>query len=166
MHARGFAVIVAGALVCGASDLHARQAPAAPASAPAQATAPAEPDPFLFTSEAAQVIFQVKPSSTADFEGGWREIKAKLSASDKPDWKAMGDSISLWRVGLAGASADAPAIYVLELNPASKTLSYHPEKILLSAGTLWDPKDGEPLYRKIRDSLAAGFNVLPLTRIK
>jgi hypothetical protein len=148
------------AVLCGASGIRAQgQAPAA--------GAPAAADQFMFTSEAGLVIFQVKPAAAADFESAWSEIKTKLTASDKPDWKAMGDSMSIWKVAGAGAAADAPAIYVLQINPAVKTLSYDPGKILFApTGVLWERKDADPLYKKIVDALAAGFNVLPLAKVK
>ena len=148
------------ALSCGAAVAEARQAAAAAPAAGAQA-----PDQFMFTSDAGQVIFQVKPGSAADFESAWGEIKTKLSASDKPDWKALGDSISLWKVAAQGA-ADGPVIFVLQINPASKTLSYDPGKILFATGGLWERAAAEPVYKKIVDSLAAGFNVLPLAKVK
>jgi hypothetical protein len=157
--------IVIGALVStlclGVSIAEARQAAPAAAAPAGQA-----PDQFMFTTDAGQVIFQVKPAAAADFESAWGEIKTKLAASDKPDWKALGDSMSLWKVASVGAAADAPAIYVLQVNPASKTLSYDPGKILFATGGLWERAVADPIYKKIVDSLAAGFNVLPLAKVK
>ena len=139
-------------LAFGAAVAEARQAAAAAPPA-------AQADQFMFTSDAGQVIFQVKPASSADFESAWGDIKTKLSASDKPDWKALGDSISLWKVATPGA-ADAPVIFVLQINPASKTLSYDPGKILFATGGLWERARSQATStKKIVDSLAAGFNV-------
>lgn len=158
---RAVVVAVVVALLCVASGINAQ------AQAPAAAAPGAAPDQFMFTSEAGLVIFQVKPAAAADFEIAWSEIKTKLTASDKPDWKAMGDSMSIWKVASAGAAADAPVIYVLQANPAVKTLSYDPGKILFApTGVLWERKDADPLYKKIVDALAAGFNVLPLAKVK
>ena len=155
---RAVVVAITVVLLCGASGINAHgQAPAA--AAPAA-------DQFMFTSEAGLVIFQVKPASSADFESAWSDIKTKLTGSDKPDWKALGDSMAIWKVAGSGAAADQPAIYVLQINPASKTLSYDPGKILFATGGLWERAAADPIYKKIVDSLAAGFNVLPLAKVK
>jgi hypothetical protein len=149
------------ALLCGASGMRAQQA------------APAD-DPFRFGgSDAAIVIFQVKPDKTADFESAWSTIKAKLSSTDKTDWKELGESIKISKVASA-MPAGSPAIYVFQIGPSSKTLSYDPGKILYGdpdkkITSLWTPeqrKDVDEIYKKITDSLQpGGLNILPLTKL-
>jgi hypothetical protein len=148
------------ALLCGASGMRAQQAaPAAPA---------AQEDPFKFSSDNELILFQVKPEKATDFETAWAAIKDKLSKSDKPDWKELGDSIKVYKVAAAatapaaGAAAN-PIIYVFQLMPPSKTLSYDPGKILYAPG-LWERKDADELYNKIKDALA-GLNFLPLSKV-
>jgi hypothetical protein len=158
---------LAAALLCGASGLRAQggQAPAGGGQAPAggQAAAPAA-DQFLFNSDAGLVIFQVKPDKTADFESAWTDIKGKLGGSDKPDLKTQGESMNLFKV-TAATAPDQPAIYVLKIEPAAKGVSYDPGKILYAPGSLWERKDADATYKKIAESLAAGFNVLPIVKV-
>ena len=160
---RAFFGVLVVALLCGASMRAQQAAGQQPAAAPAQQA----PDAFMFTTDAGQVIFQVKSDKTADFEAAWSEIKAKTSASEKADWKALGESITLWKMTAAAApDPTQPVVYVLQINPASKGISYDPGKILYAPGSLWERKDADPLYKKIAESLAAaGFNVLPLTKV-
>lgn len=155
------------ALLCGGSGMRAQPA-AGQQPAPAAPAAPAPPDPFMFTSDSGQVIFQVPPAKAAGFEEAWGEIKTKTSASDKPDWKALGESISLWKVVQANAPADANVVYVLQMTSPSKTLSYDPGKILFDTNSkIWERAAAEATYKKITDAVAAtGFNVLPLSKVK
>ena len=62
------------------------------------------------------------------------------------------------------AAAPNPVIYVFQLNPPSKTLSYDPGKILYATPPMWERKDADDLYNKIKDALA-GLNFLPLNKI-
>lgn len=157
--------ILAAILWCGASAVRAEQAPAqgGQATAPAGQTPPAQADPFLITAEQALIIFQVDPTKTADWESAWAESKTKLSAlADKPDYKALGESIHMFKV--AGASADPaqPAIYVLHLSPPAK-VSYDPTKFLFAPGVM--PRaEADAIFAKISASFK-GVNVLPLTKV-
>jgi hypothetical protein len=149
-------VIVTMTLLCGAS-MRAQQAAAPPA--------PAGPDPFKFSIDNVLILFQVKPDKTADFESAWAAIKDKLSKTDKADYKELGDTIKIYKVNAegAGAPAGSPVIYVFQLNPPSKTLSYDPGKILYAPG-LFERKDADEIYKKISDGLA-GLNFLPLSKV-
>ena len=167
---RASSILLAAALLCGASGLRAQQpgggqAPAGGGQAPAggAAAAPAA-DQFLFNSDAGLVIFQVKPDKATDFESAWTEIKGKLGGSDKPDLKTQGESMNLFKV-TAATAPDQPAIYVLKIEPAAKGVSYDPGKILYAPGSLWERKDADATYKKIAESLAAGFNVLPIVKV-
>jgi hypothetical protein len=158
---RAFFVMVMVALLCGASGMRAQQAAAAAPAAQA-----AQDDPFKFSTENELILFQVKPEKTADFESAWGAIKDKLSKSDKADWKELGDSLKIYKVA-AAAAAGNPVIYVFQLNPPSKTLSYDPGKILYAPGGLWPEaarKEADDLYNKIKDALA-GLNFLPLSKV-
>jgi len=173
---RASSILLTAALLFGAAGLRAQQQgggqapPAGGGQAPAGGGQAATggpagaPDQFLFHSDARLVIFQVKPDKTADFESAWSDIRGKLVASDKPDLKTQGDSMNLFKV-TAAIAPDQPAIYVLKIEPAAKGVSYDPGKILYAPGTLWERKDADATYKKIAESLAAGFNVLPIVKI-
>jgi hypothetical protein len=156
---RPFFVMVMMALLCGASGMRAQQAPP-PAAAPAAAAAP---DQFKFSNDAVLVLFQVKPEAAAEFATTWTAIKAKLQGSDKPDLKELGDSLKIFKVS-AETPAGNPIIFVFQLNPPSKTMSYDPGKILYESG-LWERKDADPLYAKVGAGVLAGLNVLPLAKV-
>lgn len=152
---RAFFVMVIMALLCGASGMRAQQAAAAPA---AQAA-----DQLKFSTVAALIVWQVKPDMEAGFESAWGAIKTKLSASDKPDFKELGDSIKIFKVNMTGAPAGSPTAYVFQLNPPSKTLSYDPSKILYAPG-MWERAEADALFKKIADALVT-FSVLPLDKV-
>lgn len=147
------AIVTLGlAVTLGAGSLvHAQQA--APAAAP---------DPFKFTSDAMTVIWAVKSASTADFESVWGSIKTKLSASDKPDLKAMGDSLKIYKVD--GPAADT-VTYLLFADPASKT-TYSPVPFLLYDSGLFERAAADALYKKLTDATAGNISPLSLTAVK
>ena len=139
----------------------AGQPPGGQAPAGQQQAAPAaSEDQLKFKTDNGVIIFQVKPDKTADFESAWTEIKTKLMASDKPDWKDLGESMNIYK---STATGDA-VIYVFELNPASKTLSYDPSKILYAPGSGWERAAADVIYNKILNSLA-GINTIPLQKV-
>lgn len=154
---RAFFAMVIVALLCGSSGMRAQQA------APA-----AQEDPFKFSTDNELILFQVKPEKAADFEAAWAAIKDKLTKSDKADWKELGESLKIFKVAAAATAAPAgqppsPIIYVFQLSPPSKTLSYDPGKILYAPG-MWERPAADELYNKIKDALA-GLNFLPLTKV-
>src|SRR5262245_66637653 len=55
-------------------------------------------DTLKFTGEAAIVLNLIKPEKAADFEAVWKDIKAKLAASDKPELKAFGENLKIFKV--------------------------------------------------------------------
>lgn len=162
--------LTVAALLCGASGersvLAAGQAGGgqAPPAGQAPAQAPAAPaqqeDSLKFKTDNGLILFQVKPDKTADFESAWTEIKTKLMASDKPDAKELGQSMNIYKSTVAGASV----IYVFELNPASKTLSYDPTQILYAPGGPWDRPAADAVFNKIKNSLD-GINAIPLQKM-
>lgn len=147
-----FVGVIVGALLCGASSLRAQgQAPAAAA------------DQWTITTPQGLMIFQVDPAKTADWESAWADIKTKLSAlTAKPDHKALGESINMFKVASASPDATQPAIYVMYLNPPAK-ISYDPTKFLFAEGVMPRP-EADAIFAKISASFK-GMNVLPLTKV-
>src|SRR5436190_21526080 len=103
---------LAAVLLCGTSGIqaHPMQDPA-PAAA---AQAPAKPDPFKFSDEFVLLVNQIKPEKAADFESAWSTIIAKLTASDKPGLKEMGEGLKIYKLGAAPA-AGQPILYIFNL---------------------------------------------------
>ena len=86
------AVLVAGGLsfatLASAQD-PAQQPPAPAPAAPAQPAQPAapQPNPFMFSSDAAMLTFFIKPDKAADFEKVMAKLHQALANSDKPERK-------------------------------------------------------------------------------
>jgi hypothetical protein len=136
------------------------QAQDAPAAAPAQAPAPAA-DPFKFTTDAALMIFYVKPDQTAAFENVWGSIRGKLAASEKPELKALGDSLKVYRA--PGEPTPQGYTYFFVADPASKQLSYSPSPFLLFEAGLFEDAQARALFDQLNGALN-GINPLPLNR--
>jgi hypothetical protein len=141
-------VTVGLAVLFGASiavQAQAQTAPAAPAAAPQQAP----PDPLRFTTDDAAVVIQVVPAKAADFEAGWKTMSAALAASDNPELKATGASMTLRKC--VTCSQPTAEVYVLEITGVVKTVSYNWGKLIYYAGKeaspdaalLWKPKEGQ-----------------------
>jgi hypothetical protein len=163
------AVVMLGiAAVCAVSEARAQQAPAAgaPAPAPAPAQQPAQPEDGLkFSSDAALIIWSVKPEGAAGFEKAMGVLRSRLVASDNPELKAAGDSLRVYKQA-AAAEAGKPVTYFSRVDPASKTVSYNPSFLMFSAkkadGTpLFERAEADELYKLLIDAVA-GVNALPL----
>jgi hypothetical protein len=129
------------------------QAPAAgQPPAAGQAATPAA-DPFKFTTGAGAVIWYVKPDKTADFEAVWAAIRNKLSTTDKPELKQIGDTLKIYKV-------DAPAgpqgvMYLFVADPASPTVSYSPSPFLLFTSGLFTDAEGRELFDKLNGAISS-----------
>jgi len=149
------AVMVA-VLAVGASA-RAQQAPA-PAPAPAAAAAPE--DPFKFTTDAALVIWIVKTDKVADFESFWSELRTKAATSDKPEVKAVAESLKLFK-------ADGPATpdgvtYFSIMDPA-KAPTYSPTVLLYSSGLYPERPAADAMYAKLSGAIA---QIRPVALVK
>ena len=176
-------VPVALAIVFSASIAQAKAITAAPPAqdpaAPAAQAAPAAPDPLRFTADDVVVIMSVMPGKSADFEMGWKQMTAAIAASDNPELKALGESMTLSKADIAGQE-----LYVLQIHNASKTLSYSWGKIIYYSGKdqsaeanliLKTPEGGDPvktradadaMFGLIQNSVnASQVSVLPLRKV-
>ena len=159
-----FAVGVA-ALLCAASGIKAQplQDPA-----PAQAKPDAKPDPLKLSGDHFILLYTIKPDKTADFESVWTTIKEKLAKNEKADLKELAESIKIYKVNAvvaAGAPPPTQVLYLFELNPPSKTLSYDPVKLIYESGSFPDRPEADALYKKLGESLAGGINLWPLSKV-
>lgn len=147
------AILFAGVALTAVS-VQAQDAPA-PAAAPA---APVE-DPFKFTSDAALIIWYVKPEQTAAFENVWGSIRGALAVSAKPELKALGDSLHIFKA--PGDPTPQGVTYFFVANPASKTVSYSPSPFLLFEAGLFDDATARKLFEQLNASIN-NINPLPL----
>jgi hypothetical protein len=169
-------VTVGFAVLLGASIVQAQSQQSAATPAPQQPAAPAQAapaaDPLKFTTDDAVIVMQVAPGKSADFEAGMGSMLSALNGSAKPELKAFGATMKLFKVS-AGTAADQPSLYVLQVTGASKELSYNYGKILYYSGkepgTAYSgifekQEDATAVYSKIKDSVAS-INPWPLAKI-
>src|SRR3954468_18030256 len=98
-------VLAAGISALAAAPAHAQ---AAPAAAPANQR--------LFNGDAGITLIYVKPDKTADFEAAMARVKEALMKSEKPERKAQGQGLKLFKA----VSSPQGQIYVLLANPSVK----------------------------------------------
>jgi hypothetical protein len=164
---RAFVMATLGGLVAAGPRIAFAQAPAAPA--PAAPAAPAEQAPppkdeFQFSSDAAIVLWTIKPEATNDFELVWKTVKGKLAASDKPEMKALGDSMQIFKVEMVPGAAPGPVTYMFVMAPVVKGATYHPIKILYESG-IFPREEAQPLFEKLSGAYT-GINPLSLVKVQ
>ena len=106
--------------------------------------------------------WSIKPDQTQQFEDVWKVIRGRMATSDKPDLKAMGDALKVYKMpGAAGQ----PVSYLFLADPASKTLTYQPSPYLLfDSGLFPERKEATELFDKLSATIA-GINPMPLSII-
>jgi hypothetical protein len=135
---------------------------------PAPAGGAAQPDQFMFKSEVGLIQWQVKADKAADFDSAWSAIRTKLQAAPKPELKALGDSLKMFKSEAAPVAA--PGVgniinYYFVVDPASNALSYDPSKLLYDSGDLFPRAEADVLFNKLAESLA-GIGTIPLKRLQ
>jgi hypothetical protein len=164
---RAFTVLTLAGLLSAAVPAQGQQAPAAPAegqAAAGQATQQAAPekDDFKFSSDAVILLWAIKADKTADFESVWNTILAKLATSDKPDLKAIADTMKIFKVDMAPAPTGVS--YIMMVDPVVPATSYNPVKLLYNSG-LFQREEADPLFAKLNGA-QNGINPLPLMRVQ
>ena len=116
----------------------------------AQDAAAAAKNPYMFSGDGAMTLNFIKADKTADFETAMGTIKTKMSGSDKPDIKAAGESMKLFKVD-GPPSADTGFTYLTVIDLASKATSYSPTWVLFESG-LFERADADMIYNKLKDT--------------
>jgi len=106
-------------------------------------------DTLKFTGEAAIVLNLIKPEKAADFEAVWKDIKAKLAASDKPELKAFGENLKIFKVD-SPPNPQTGVTYLFVSDPVSKTQSYNPTELLFKSG-VWTREEADGIFNKLKD---------------
>lgn len=148
----GAPVVLAATLVAG---------PVAQAGAKPEAQAAA--DPFRFTSDAAVMIWAVKPDQTEAFESVWNVILSRLKTSTKPELKSLGESLTIFKADTPGNPGEAT--YFLIANPASKTASYELSPFLLFGSGLFERPEADELFKLISGTIIR-INPFPVNAVK
>jgi hypothetical protein len=140
-----------------ATSAFAQQPPAQPAQppatagqAPAQPAAPAaaQPNPFMFNSDAAMLTFFIKPDKAADFEKVMEKLHQALANSDKPERKQQAAGWKLYKAAEPGPNGTV--LYINFLSPALKGADYTISKILAEVY----PQEVQQLFPLYRDAFA------------
>jgi hypothetical protein len=156
-------VIVLGMLaVLATAQVSAAQDPAAAGQAGAQ------PDQFLFKSEAGLIQWQVKADKVADFESSWSALRTKLQAAPKPELKTLADNLKMYKSEAAPQNVPGTGnivTYYFIVDPAATAQSYDPSKLLFETGDLFARAEAEAIFNKLADSLA-GIGTVPLKRVQ
>lgn len=170
----GFAVLVGASIVQAQSQQQAQATPPAQQQAAAPAQTPAPADPLRFTTDDAAIIVQVAPGKGADFESAYSSIMTALNGSTKPELKALGASMRIFKVS-AAIPPEQPSLYMVLVTGASKDLSYNYGKIIYYsgkepgaeyAGIFAKQEDATAVYTKIKDAIMPnGINPWPLAKI-
>ena len=140
---------------------------ALPRLASAQAAA-AQEDQFAFKTPLGWVLWQVRADKSADFESAWIAIKTKFAASDKPEHKAVAESLKMYKPD--APPVDAPgvgqvAFYYFVIDPASQTQSYNPTALLYETGELFPRAEADAIFEKLKGALV-GIDARPLKRLQ
>jgi hypothetical protein len=176
---RAFGAVGLAALLCVVSGVNAQTPPPPPPTQtpppaqnppaqqpPAQQQPAAEQnDPLkLKGDQPVLIVNQIAGDKAADFEAAWAAIREKLLKSDKPDVKALGESLSkLYKVNLPAAESGGLAIYVFQVDQPSSTLSYHPVKVLYETG-IFERADADQIFAKLKDGYK-NIQAWPLSKI-
>jgi len=139
-------------------------------SAHAQDAAAAQPaDQFLFKTDTAMVTWQVKADKSADFESAWQAIKAKAMANGKPELKALGESLKMYKPDAKPQEVQGVGpvvLYYFILDPVSKGVSYDPSNLLFGDGVgLFERAEADPVFEKLKNSIV-GIGPQAVTKIQ
>ncbi|MGE5835773.1 MAG: hypothetical protein ACM4AI_14920 [Acidobacteriota bacterium] len=164
---RAFGAVGLAALLCVVSGVNAQTPPPPPAQNPPaqQPPAAAQDDPLkLKGDQPVLIVNQIDGAKAADFEAAWAAIREKLLKSDKPEVKALGESLGkLYKVNLPADQSGGLAIYVFQVDQPSSTLSYHPVKVLYETG-IFERADADQIFAKLKDGYK-NIQAWPLTKI-
>ena len=129
----------------------AEQAPAAAA------------DPFKFSSDAAAIIWTIKPDQTENFESVWSVIRTRLIASPKPELKALGEGLRIFKANVPPSPQGIT--YFFFADPVSKTTSYEVSPFLLFTSGLFERAEADELLKMIQATIVQ-INPVPLSAVK
>src|SRR5262245_61197082 len=170
---RAFGAVGLAALLCVVIGVNAQTPPPPPPQTPPPAQNPpaqqpaagAQDDPLkLKGDQPVLIVNQIDGAKAADFEAAWAAIREKLAKSDKPEVKALGESLSkLYKVNLPPDQSGGLAIYVFQVDQPSSTLSYHPVKVIYETG-VFERADADQIFAKLKDGYK-NIQAWPLAKV-
>lgn len=169
----GFASVVSRRMVVtvalGASLMigsHAwAQDAAGQAPASGQAAAPAaQADPMKFSSEAGLMIYSIAQEKVAPFEALLAAIRTKLQASEKPEFKAMADGLTILKVATPPPAGQGQT-YFLIASPASQVNSYSLIPLLYNDG-LFTREEADALFNAVGTDAFKQVSAVPANKLQ
>lgn len=118
---------------------------------PARAQDAADADPFVFTDEAALILWQVRADKADDFTLVWRIIRERAEAQGDDRVKNVLNTLRLFRA----TTPPAPDIvmFVSRIEPAAPGLSYSPTSLLFESG-MFERPEADELFALLMEALA------------
>lgn len=124
--------------------------------------APAEQDAFKFSTDSAVMIYSIKPDKAAGFEALWSALRTKALASEKPDLKALGESLKIFKVQSAVPEGQGQ-MYFFFADPAAK-ISYQIVPLLYNSG-LFTRAEADEAFNKVGADAFMIINAIPATKV-
>jgi TPR repeat protein len=121
--------------------------PVAPAVAPPVAPAvPATLNAFVFSTPGAELVWQVKPDRTKEFEAAWKKLLDGLARSNENRLRLAARGMSMFRLAVGPTPT-----YFLRIDPVIAGLSYQPGSLLAA----FAEPDRSALYKAIADNMTS-----------
>lgn len=112
--------------------------------------APAEADPFVFTTDAAMIMWQVRPDKVPDFELVWRIVRERAETQGSAEVKELVATIRLYQVEVTGGETIS---FVTHIDPVTPGASYGPTYLLFESG-LFERGEADELFALLTGALA------------
>lgn len=132
-------------------------APPAPAAAPAAPQAPEEPR-LGFTSDAGMILFQIRPTETANFESVMNRLKAALAQSDNPQRRQQAAGWKMFKS--LEQNPDGNVLYIFAMDPVVPGAEYDATQLLNEAF----PAEVQELFNQLKAAVA-GLNRINLQEV-
>jgi len=136
----------------------AQEAPA-PGGPPAPAAPQAPEEPRLgFTSEAGMILFQIRPTETANFESVMNRLKAALAQSDNPLRRQQAAGWKMFKS--LEQNPDGNVLYIFAMDPVVPGAEYDATQLLNEAY----PAEVQDLFNQLKAAVA-GLNRINLQEV-
>jgi hypothetical protein len=118
--------------------------------APPQAT---PSDPFRFSTDAAFMLFVVKPAETENFELVWSVIRSRMAESSKPDLRSLGATLKIFKVAAPPTPPPTEVTYLFLADPTVKGTSYAVAPFILFESGLFSRVEADELFKMLDSTL-------------
>ena len=99
------------------------------------------------------MLYVVKVGETENFDLLWSVIRSRLAASSRTDLKALGASLTIYKLGAPAGPPPTEVTYLFLADPASKTTSYNISPFLLFESGLFERAEADELFKLLQGTL-------------